>query len=177
MTMRKQRPDAADYNQYYAKYVGLVPDGDIAVTLADQWVETEALLTSIPAEKEEYRYAPGKWSMREVVGHLIDVERLFAFRSLWIARSAEGALPGMEQDEWVGLSGAASRSLAELTAEWGTLRASNLQLFYSYDAEAWDRVGLASGFDVRVRALPWITAGHELHHRSLLKRDYLGDGQ
>lgn len=175
--MRRQRPEAADYNEYYRKYVDLVADGDIAVTLSDQWEETEALLSSVPTEKEQYRYAPGKWSVREVVGHLIDVERLFAFRSLWIARAAEGEQFGMEQDEWVTTSKADARSLADLTAEWGTLRASNVQLFRSYDEDAWNRVGVASGFNVRVRALPWITAGHELHHRALLARDYLGHGR
>ncbi len=172
--MRRQRPEAADYNEYYRKYVDLVADGDIVATLSDQWAETEALLSSVPTEKEQYRYAPGKWSVREVVGHLIDVERLFAFRSLWIARAAEGEQWGMEQDEWVTTSKADARSLADLTAEWGTLRASNVQLFRSYDDEAWLRVGVASGVDVRVRALPWIIAGHELHHRGLLARDYLG---
>ena len=175
--MRRQRPEAADYNEYYRKYVELVADGDIAVTLAHQWEETEALLSSVPTEKEQYRYAPGKWSMREVVGHLIDVERLFAFRSLWIARAAEGEQWGMEQDEWVTISKADARSLADLTADWGTLRASNVQLFRSYDEEAWARVGVASGFNVSVRALPWMMAGHELHHRGLLARDYLGDGR
>lgn len=175
--MRRQRPQAADYNEYYRKYVDLVADGDIAVTLSDQWEETEALLSSVPTEKEQYRYAPGKWSVREVVGHLIDVERLFAFRSLWIARAAEGEQFGMEQDEWVTTSKADARSLADLTVEWGTLRTSNVQLFRSYDEDAWNRVGVASGFNVRVRALPWITAGHELHHRALLARDYLGHGR
>ena len=174
--MRHHRPDAADYFEYYERYVALVPNGDITETLADQWDETENLLASVPAEKEEFRYAPGKWSLREVVGHLIDTERVFAFRSLWIARAAEGEMPSMDQDEWAKTSGAGTRMLADLTDEWRTLRASNIQLFRSFDDEAWMRVGVASGFEFKVRTFPWIIAGHELHHRALLKRDYLGGG-
>jgi uncharacterized damage-inducible protein DinB len=174
--MRDTRPEAADYNQYYRGYVDLVPDGDIVETLGSQWAQTRALLDSVPADREEYRYAPGKWSLREVVGHLIDVERLFAFRSLWIARAAEDAQPGMDQDAWAALSNAGGRPLADLTNEWAGLRNTNLDLFGSFDDEAWMRTGVASGFEVRMRALPWIVAGHELYHRALLKRDYLEGG-
>ena len=131
------------------------------------------MLASVPAEREEFRYAPGKWSVREVVGHLMDTERVFAFRSLWIARAAEGGLPSMDQDEWGGTSNASGRFLADLTAEWRALRRSNVQLFRSFDEEAWMRTGMASGLEFRVRAFPWIIAGHELHHCALLKSEYL----
>jgi uncharacterized damage-inducible protein DinB len=172
--MRKQRPDVSDYHEYYRSYVDRVPEGDITVTIAEQWVETRALLDAIPADREEYRYAPGKWSVREVVGHLIDVERLFAFRALWFARGANSPLPAMEQDEWAETSNAGARGLADLTDEWDAARASSIRLFNSFDATAWMRTGIASGYEVRVRALPWMLAGHELHHRALLHRDYLG---
>jgi len=174
--MRQRRPEAADYFEYYGRYVGLVPDGDITNTLEGQWEDTEEFLASIPAELEEFRYAPGKWSVREVVGHLIDTERVFAFRSVWIARAAEGGLPSMDQDQWAASSNAGTRLLADLTDEWRALRASNVQLFRSFDDEAWMRAGMASGFEFKVRTFPWIVAGHELHHRALLKRDYLGAG-
>ena len=171
--MKQHRPEAADYFEYFGRYVDSVPDGDITLTLEDQWEETEALLASVPAEREEFRYAPGKWSVREVVGHLMDTERVFAFRSLWIARAAEGGLPSMDQDEWGGTSNASGRFLADLTAEWRALRRSNVQLFRSFDEEAWMRTGMASGLEFRVRAFPWIIAGHELHHCALLKSEYL----
>jgi hypothetical protein len=174
--MRHHRPVGADYFEYYDRYVGLVPDGDITMTLADQWEETEEFLASIPAEKEEFSYASGKWSVREVVGHLIDTERVFAFRSLWIARGADAEAPSMDQDQFGGASNAGGRLLADLTEEWRTLRASNIQLFRSFDDEAWMRVGMASGLEFRVRAFPWIIAGHELYHRALLKSDYLAGG-
>jgi hypothetical protein len=171
--MKQHRPEAADYFEYYGPYVDSVPDGDITATLEDQWEETEAFLASISAEQEEFRYAPGKWSVREVVGHLLDTERVFAFRSLWIARGAEGGLPSMDQDEWGKTSNANGRILTDLTAEWRAVRRSSVQLFRSFDDEAWMRLGMASGLEFRVRAFPWIIAGHELHHCAQLKRDYL----
>ncbi len=171
--MRQHRPETADYFEYFGRYVDAVPDGDITATLEDQWEETEALLASIPAEKEEFRYAQGKWSVREVVGHLIDTERVFAFRSLWIARAAEEGLPSMDQDEWGGTSNAGERILADLAEEWRAVRKSSVQLFRSFDEEAWMQLGVASGREFRVRAFPWIVAGHELHHRALLISDYL----
>ncbi len=111
--------------------------------------------------------------MREVVGHLIDTERVFAFRSLWIARAAEEGLPSMDQDEWGGTSNAGERILADLAEEWRAVRKSSVQLFRSFDEEAWMQLGVASGREFRVRAFPWIVAGHELHHRALLISDYL----
>lgn len=174
--MRELRPDPSDYHEYYHTYVKLVADGDIAETLASQWTETQTLLASVPTDREEYRYAPGKWSLREVVGHLLDVERLFAFRSLWFARAADEPLPAMDQDAWAEISNAGRRPLEDLSAEWAAARASNIRLFRSFDEDSWMRVGTASGFRVRVRALPWMLAGHELHHRTLIVRDYLGGG-
>lgn len=170
------RPEAGEYNEYYARYIAMVPEGDIVETLAGEFEETLALLRSVPPEKEEYRYAEGKWSLREVVGHLLDTERLFAFRALWFARGGGGELAGMDQEAWARSSGAASRPLAELLAEWKGLRDANVLMFGSFDAEAGARRGVASGYEVTVRALPWMIAGHELYHRKLIRRDYLGEG-
>lgn len=171
------RPAAGDYNEYYGRYIGLVPDGDIVETLASQMEATQALLASVPREREEYRYAPGKWSLREVVGHLIDTERLFAFRALWFARSGGGDLAGMDQEAWARASAAGSRPLAGLAEEWALLRRANVLMFSGFTSEDWARRGVASGWDVAVRALPWMIAGHELYHRRLLLRDYLGKSE
>lgn len=92
------RPLSGEYNEYYGRYIAMVPDGDVVRTLAAEMEETQALLRAVPAEKETYRYAEGKWSVREVVGHVIDTERLFAFRALWFARGAGGELAGMDQE-------------------------------------------------------------------------------
>lgn len=168
------RPGADEYNEYYARYIGLVPDGDIVETLEREGAATRALLESVPREKEEFRYAPLKWSIREVAGHVIDTERLFSFRALCFARQGSGELPGMDQEIWARSSGAGSRPLAELAEEWGALRRANVLFFGSLSVEEGARRGVASGYEVSVRALAWIAAGHELHHRSVLLREYLG---
>ncbi|NJD19018.1 MAG: DinB family protein [Gemmatimonadetes bacterium] len=169
------RPGPGEFNEYYARYIGLVPDGDIVETLGREMEATQALLAAVPAEREEFRYAPGKWSLREVVGHLVDTERLFAFRALWFARGAGGELAGMDQDVWACASTAGGRPLAELAEEWRCLRRANVLMFASFTSEDGARRGLASGYEVTVRALAWMIAGHELYHRARLVEDYLGD--
>jgi uncharacterized damage-inducible protein DinB len=170
------RPQAGEYNEYYGRYIAMVPDGDIVATLSAGMRETLDVLRSAPAEREEYRYAAGKWSLREVVGHLIDTERLFAFRALWFARGGEGAMAGMDQEAWAGRSSAGSRPLRELLMEWEALRTANVLMFGSFDTETGARQGVASGYEVTVRALAWMIAGHEAYHRALIRRDYLGQG-
>lgn len=168
------RPAAGEYADYYRRYVEGVPDGDILTTLKDQLGTTAELLGSVAPDRETYRYADGKWSIREVVGHLVDTERLFAFRALAMARSDGVDLPGMDQDEWVTSSNASERPLASLMDEWIALRRANVHMFATMDADAGARSGRASGFDFTVRSFPWIIAGHELWHRSILEREYLG---
>ena len=167
-----QRPAKSEHVDYFSRYIDLVPDGDVLETLATQIDETQALLASVPAERENYSYAPGKWSIREVVGHLIDTERVFMLRALWFARAGGGELPSMEQDEWADASNAGERPLAELREEWVRLRADTLALLRGFPDEAWSRVGVASGKPMSVRACAWNIAGHELWHRRGLQRDY-----
>jgi len=169
------RPRAGEYNEYYHRYIAMVPDGNIVEALQRQMEETHALLQSVPADREVYRYAEGKWSIREVVGHLIDTERLFAFRALWFARGEGAEMAGMDQETWARNSNATERPLADLADEWAALRRANVLMFGSFDAATGTLSGVASGFDVTVRALVWMMAGHELHHRMLLLRDYLGE--
>ena len=168
------RPDASEHAEYYSLYVELVPDGDVLETLRDQLGATLALLQSVPEDQETYRYAEGKWTIREVVGHLLDTERLFAFRALAIARSDGVDLPGMDQDEWAEHSNAADRPLGDLAQEWAALRRANVHMFAAMDEATGVRAGRASGLDFSVRSFPWIIAGHELWHRQRLEHDYLG---
>ena len=168
------RPEEGEYNAYYKRYIDMVPDGDVVETLSKGIHETLELLKSAPPEKEEYRYAEGKWSLREVVGHLIDTERLFAFRALWFARGETTPMAGMDQDAWTRHSSAGSRPLADMRWEWAGLRAANVLMLGSFDAETGRRRGIASGYEVTVRALAWMMAGHEIYHRKLIRRDYLG---
>jgi hypothetical protein len=166
------RPAPDEFAPYFGRYIELVPDGDIVETLTRQLGETLALLQEVTPELETFRYAPGKWSIREVVGHLIDVERVFAFRAIAIARSDGVDLPSMEQDEWASRSNAGSRPLDDLAQEWAAVRRSGLHMFDTLPEGAAMRRGRAGGNPITVRSLAWITAGHELWHRQGLARDY-----
>jgi hypothetical protein len=167
------RPAPDEFAPYFGRYIDLVPDGDIVETLTHQLGETLALLQEVTPDLERYRYAPGKWSIREVVGHLIDVERVFAFRAIAIARTDGVDLPSMEQDEWASRSNAGSRPLDDLAQEWAAVRRSGLHMFDTLPEGAATRRGKGGGNPFSVRSLAWITAGHELWHRERLTRDYL----
>jgi hypothetical protein len=166
------RPGASEHNEYYTRYVQLVPDGDIVETLSHQMGETLALLQGVDPDSETYRYAADKWSIREVVGHLIDVERMMAFRAMNMARADGVVLPGMDPDVWSKNSNAGKRPLDDLASEWGALRRANVHFFATLGPDAGARRGTATGLEFTVRAFPWIIAGHELWHRSLLVKDY-----
>lgn len=166
------RPDPSEYDAYYASYIGKVPDGDILRTLASQIEDTVALLAGVGPDMETYRYAPGKWSIRQVVGHMIDTEWLFAFRALWFARQAEGGQPYMDENAWADVSNAGDRPLPELIADLHAVRLASLTLYSSFDEEIGSRTGVASGVSLSVRSLAWMAAGHELHHRTGLLTNY-----
>jgi hypothetical protein len=167
------RPETGECAEFYRGYTGRVPDGDIRITLALGLEQTLRLLWAVPFELEGFAYAPGKWTVKEVVGHLVDAERVFAYRALRFGRGDETPLPGFEQDDYVLRGGFATRSLADLATEFEYLRPGNLLLFRGSEAEALDRRGVASGKEVTVRALLWIMAGHELHHTDVLRERYL----
>lgn len=166
------RPYRSEYDEYYDRYAALVPDGNITETLSTQVSDTLALLETVPPHRETWAYAPGKWSFREVVGHLADVERVFAGRALSIARDPQTALPSMDQDVWAANSTARDRPLPELIDEWRAVRAATVALLRGLDAESLARVGTASDLSFTVRSFAWIIAGHELHHRQLLRHRY-----
>ncbi|MFQ5537966.1 MAG: DinB family protein [Gemmatimonadota bacterium] len=173
-TVGPPRPRPGDYHEYYATYVTRVPDGDILRQLEEEFEASRALLASLPPAMEVLRYRPGKWSLREVVGHLADTEWLFAFRALSIGRGDPAALPAMDQDVWAHHSNAHERSMSDLVEAWAAIRRATLLLFHSFDDAAWRRKGVASGREVPVGAFPWIIAGHELHHMEAVRARYLG---
>lgn len=166
------RPGDEEYPRFYGRYVALVPDGDLVQTLSDQLYETVALLTQVTPERERYRYADGKWSVREVVGHVVDTERVFLYRALSLARGDPAVLPGMEQDVWALNSNADDRPLSELLDEWRAVRRGGVLFLGSLDPAAGARTGGVSGHPITVRALAWIVAGHERHHRNILRTRY-----
>jgi len=167
------KPEKSEFLPYHGKYIDLVASGDVLTTLYTQMAETQALLRSLPPAVSTYRYAPGKWSVNEVIGHLIDSERIFAARALRFARADATALPGFEQDDYVSNSSFDSYPLGELASELASVRESTVFLFKHLQEDAWMRRGIASGAEVSVRALAYIIAGHELHHREILRTRYL----
>ena len=164
-----RRPADSEYADFYRPYVSLVPDGDVLETLRAAPEELIDVLAAAHGAHERAAYEPGKWTIREVVGHIVDAERMFGYRALHIARGDAAALPGMEQDDWAAASNAKGRPLAELLAEFAALRTANALFFGSLDDATLDRAGVASDVSFTVRSLVYIVAGHELHHRTILR--------
>jgi hypothetical protein len=166
------RPEPGEYAPFYETYVSLVPGGDVIAQLESQRLQTAQLFAASTERDGNFRYAPGKWTIKEVVGHLSDSERVFSYRAMRIARGDQTPLPGFEQDDYVKNGNFGEQSLADLVAEYGAVRAATLALLRSFNAEAGARRGTASDKPVTVRALAFIIAGHELHHREILKERY-----
>ena len=170
---RESRPGEGEFLAYYERYISLVPEGDILSTLESQMKETQDLLHGLPASTATYRYAPDKWSVNELLGHLIDSERIFCARALRFARGDATPLPGFEQDDYVRGSNFDAYPLAELASELDVVRRASVFLFKHLEEPAWMNRGIANNAEVSVRALAYIIAGHELHHRQILQARYL----
>ncbi|HUR36990.1 MAG TPA: DinB family protein [Terriglobales bacterium] len=172
LAVRMKRPEPAEHAEYYSRYVNLVPEGDIVATLYEQMKRFAAYLRTIPESKGDHRYGADKWSIKEMLGHVNDGERIFAYRALRFARADENPLPGFEQDDYVRVAGHGRCSMADLIEEFELLRKANILMFKQLDEAAWKRVGTASGNKVSVRALAFILAGHVEHHIKMLKEKY-----
>ena len=166
-------PDRTEAAEYYYTYIDQVGGGDIRSTLDAQASDTLALLRSISDEDSRRRYAPDKWSMRQVASHINDTERVFVFRALWFARGFEEPLPGYDQNIAIALADADERSWSSHIEEFNAVRSATRALFDNLPAHAWDRRGVASGNPFTVRALAYITAGHVTHHTRILRERYL----
>jgi len=171
------RPDETEYLPYYGKYISLVPDEEILSQMGTQSEATLFLLQGIPEAQSRFRYAPGKWSIRELVGHVIDTERIFAYRALRFSRNDRTPLNGYEQDDYILNASFDDYPLTELTAEFDSVRRSTIFLFKHLTEEAWTRRGIANESQASVRALAYIIAGHELHHMQILRDKYLPASQ
>ena len=167
-----ERPPQTEYAPFYAGYVALVPETDILAVLEGQVDAIRRLLAPVPAEKESYRYAEGKWSLRQVLGHLVDGERVFGYRAFCFSRGEQAPLPSFDENQYVDAARADSIPLAELLEELALVRQGNLVVLRRLDAREWARVGTASGKPVSVRALAWIMAGHPRHHLNVLRERY-----
>lgn len=167
-----KRPDASEYADYYANYISKVPGTKILDVLEAQRLQMLHLFAGRSERDGSFRYAPGKWTVKEVLGHVTDTERIFAYRALRFARGDQTPLPGFEQDDFVKNGGFAARTLADLVEEFGAVRSASIALFRSFNEEAWSRRGVANQKEVTVRALGFITAGHQIHHRMILEELY-----
>lgn len=170
--MSKARPAPGDYAPYAEKYVALVSGDDVLDSLRTQLKQTATLFSGRSERDGNFRYAPGKWSVKDVVGHIGDTERIFSYRALRIARGDPTPLQGFEQDDYVRNARFSERKLQDLVDEYADVRQATLALFGSLDEEAWHRRGVASNNPVTVLALAYLIAGHELHHRKILDELY-----
>ena len=166
------RPQPGEYAPYYESYIRLVQGEDILDTLDQQRRETMLLLCGRDDEEGDFRYAPDKWSAKEVLGHVCDSERIFAYRALRISRADATPIEGFEQDDYVRNGPFAQRPLADLIEDFIAVRRATVSLLRNLDEAAWSRRGIANKNEVSVRALAYIIAGHELHHRRILEEKY-----
>ena len=168
-----QRPAPGDYAPHFQSYVERVPDGDVLVHLERQGRATCTLLAGLGEAKGSYAYAAGKWSVKRLMQHVVDGERLFCYRALCIARGEQASLPGFDEDLYAANDGSDGRFLTDIAAELASVRVATILLFRGFDGAAWTRRGTANGKPATVRSLPWILAGHELHHLAVLREEGL----
>lgn len=170
------RPDPAEYAAYQRRYVDAVPDGDILQTLRRQADETARLFRGLDETQAGRPYAPGKWSPKEVLGHVIDTERVFAYRAMRFARGDRTPLPGFEQDDYIKPGAFDARAIGDLVDEFTAVRAASLALFSGLPADAVGATGVANENPMSVRAIVWVVAGHERHHVTIMREKYLMQG-
>jgi uncharacterized damage-inducible protein DinB len=174
-TLRRiEKPVAGEYAPYADRYIGLLPDDGLVLQhMRDNLKATRDFILSLPEEKLAFRYVEGKWTIKEILVHVIDDERIYAYRALRFARNDQTALPGFEQDAYALHSGANARGAGDILEELATVRRATVALFDGFDDEALTRTGVADGNRVSVRALAYHIAGHELRHVRIIKERYL----
>ena len=170
------KPKEGEYAPYSIMYISLLPDdGSVLARLKKNCASTKKFIQSLPKSKLLYRYAAGKWTIKETLVHIIDTERIFAYRALRFARNDTTALPGYEQNDYIPYSKANERSLTDIFQEYGAVREATLSLFESFNEEDLLRKGIANGNPASVRALAYQIAGHEMHHMKIIKERYVPD--
>lgn len=174
---RSIRPTTDEYPSFFAGYVAQVPDGDVVEALIGSAEITAALLHDVSDEVAGHAYAEGKWTLKEVLLHCADAERIFAYRALRMARGDETPLPGWDENEYAPMSGANARTLDSILDEFESVRDATVTLFQGLPEAAWSRAGTANGRSLTVRAIAWIAAGHLLHHLAVMQEKYLVEGR
>ncbi len=171
--MTQNRPKTGDYPPFYENYIALVPEGEFLETLKGQLGDWERILGGVSETGADFRYAAGKWSIKELLGHVTDGERIFSYRLMRIARGDQTPLPGFEQDDYVRTANASARRKNDLLEEFAAVRRATIALVNSLDDAAWLRRGVANQKEVTAVALAFIIAGHERHHRMIVEERYL----
>jgi len=170
--MHLSSPPSTEYAPYFGRYISLIPEAHFITTLNDQPHELRELLGKLSAEQAGYRYAPGKWTVRQVLGHVIDAERVFAYRALCIARGETASLPSFDENQYADVAGHDGYVLGELLDEFQMVRQANVALFGHMDATAWQRVGTVNQHPISTRGLAYIVVGHAQHHGVVLRERY-----
>ncbi len=168
-----ERPNSGEMVPYFEKYVAKVEGEDLIAGLETAGSVVTATMAKVPADREEHRYAEGKWSIKEVLQHVIDTERIFGYRALSFARGETAPLPGFDENAYASAANTAGRSLADLLAEYRTVHASTVLLFQGFGPTVQERTGIANGKSMSVRAAGWIIAGHAMHHMDIIHERYL----
>ncbi len=171
--MKNTRPKSGDYASFYETYVSKIKSDDIVSVLKNSFPENLTFLKGIPPEKWDYQYAAGKWTIKEILVHIIDAERIFSNRALRIARNDKTPLPGFDQDAYAPYMEANERNINALIEEYESVRKASLTLFKNLTDQMWQRDGLASGTHITVLAIAYIIAGHEAHHFGVIRERYL----
>lgn len=167
-----QRPANDEYPPSFQSYVARVPDGDVLQHLRAQGERTRAMFARVDEDKGAFAYAPDKWTVKRLLLHVTDGERLFCYRAMCIARGEQQSLPSFDENLYAAHDGSDARTLHGIVAEFASVRAATLTLFVGIDAASWQRRGIANSKPVAAKALPWIIAGHELHHLAVLRERY-----
>jgi uncharacterized damage-inducible protein DinB len=168
-----KRPQPNEYPSFYKSYVDNVRTDNIIKELTDQVLDIQAIISEIPEDKEDYRYAEGKWTVKEIIGHIIDTERVLGYRAMRFARKDSTPLPGYDENWFVAHANFQKQSLYSLGHEFAIVREANLALFKVWDEEALSQMGVANNLDVSVRAILFMIAGHAVHHINVIKTKYL----
>jgi hypothetical protein len=170
--MKTERPRPDEYDKAFERYVRHVPETDVLAALERQPVELAALLATVPPDREKFRYAPGKWTIRGVLGHVLDAERVFGYRALCVARGEKASLPAFEEDDYAARAKHDDRTIASLLEELSILRKSHVLMLGHVDDEAWTRFGSANALPITPRAIAYILVGHPRHHMAVLREKY-----
>ncbi len=167
------QPNEGEYTPYLGAYIAMVPGNDLIKYFETQQESVSSIAAALSEEKLNHRYADGKWSIKGVFSHLIDTERIFAYRALTIARADKNELPGFEESDYVEMANADTRTGADIIADYDASRRSTIELFKSFDATMLDRIGIANGTPRSARAMGYAIAGHEIHHLKVIRERYL----